>query len=186
MTSISTVSVLSPDPEKLWLASGARAVTYFCKRLPVRVDARLVDELRELSNRHDGQNVRICLHSAPEVEHHDMVILEHPGRYYRPHKHIRKGETFHIIAGRLGVLIFEEDGTVVEACDLGPGDILRVGINMFHMVHPVTDPVIYHESNPGPFLGDANSVFPDWAPDGSDPEAAAAYTDELAKLFPGR
>ena len=39
---------------------------------------------------------------------------------------------------------------------------------MYHAVMPLSDLVIYHESKPGPFTGEGDSIYPSWAPDESN------------------
>jgi len=177
------VSLLNPDPKILWEVSGDRTVAFFCKRHPVRVDAALVEELKEISIMRGGKNVRLCLHNGPDADHHDMIILERMEKYYRPHKHLDKGEAFHIMEGRMGIFTFDDLGNVIEACTLDAGEIFKVGIDMYHAVMPLTEVVIYHENKPGPFLGEKDSIFPDWAPDGLDEEVAVAYATNLAGYF---
>lgn len=180
---LSHISLIEPDEGKLRRDTTARTMAFFCKRHPVRVDKAVIAELKQLAA-DGGKNVRVCLHDGPEAEHHDMVILEHRGKYYRPHKHLRKGEAFHIIEGYMGIFCFEDTGAVADACVLEPGDIYRVGVNMYHAVMPLTDQVIYHENKPGPFEGECDSIYPDWAPDGSDASAAGAYMQELKDQLP--
>ena len=180
---ISRISLINPDAEKIWEDTGAKTVAFFCKSRPVRITAETIDELRQISAQRDGSNVRVCLHSEPASDHHDMVVLERPGRYYRPHLHTHKGDCFHVMEGGLGLFTFNEAGDVIDCADLRQGDIYRVEVNTYHMVMPLTDPVIYHENKPGPFLAEGDSLFPDWSPDGSDPDEAMAYTARLKELL---
>ena len=177
--SLSTLSLIKPNPEILWEDPGAKTVSFFCKRHPVRVDHALIEELKEISKLRHGQNVRLCLHDCPEAAHHDMIILENKGKYYRPHKHLEKGEAFHIMEGRMGIFTFDNAGNITDACALNSGEIFRVGVNMHHAIMPLTEIVIYHENKPGPFLGDRDSIYPDWAPDGLDDNITNAYVSEL-------
>ena len=172
---LSSISILEPDAQKLREDLSAKSVSFFCLQRPVRVDQALLDEMKEVSVLRGGRNVRICLHSAPEDEHHDMVVLEHGGNYYRPHKHQAKGECFHVMDGRLGLLAFDEAGAVIDATILEAGDMYSIAVGMYHAVMPLSDPVIYHESKPGPFLGDGDSIYPDWAPAEDDSAAIEAY-----------
>jgi len=64
--------------------------------------------------------------------------------------------------------------------------VYRVGARMYHAVLPLTPWVIYHESKPGPFLGEADCVYPAWAPDGQDAGAVAAYTSMLRRVVDNR
>ena len=181
----SRISILNPDPQKVVIDAAARTAAFFVRVLPALVDKRLLNELKIYSEIHDHCNVRICLHEGPDADHHDMVALERRGRYYRPHKHLRKGDTFHLLEGRLGIFSFDDTGIVIDAVVIGPGEIYRTAVNTYHAVLPLTDYVIHHENKPGPFERSGDSVFPDWAPDGSDADAVMTYLETLATRLPG-
>ena len=180
---LSEISLLVPDPARLREDMGAKSVSFFCLQRPARVDAALLGEMKEVSAARGGRNVRICLQSSPQDEHHDMVVLERSGNYYRPHKHAAKGECFHVVDGKLGLLAFDETGAVIDATVLGSGDIYRIAVGMYHAVMPLSDPVIYHESKPGPFLGAGDSIYPKWAAAENDAEAIAAYRAMAREQF---
>jgi cupin fold WbuC family metalloprotein len=173
------------DSKKIRVDEGGRSVGFFTKNLPGRVDWELVKELKEAAIRYRNKNVRLCLHDDQDALFHTMIILERKGKFYRPHKHLEKGECFHIIEGRMAVFSFGEEGEIVDSCCLDPEGIFiyRVAINMFHAVIPLTEMVIYHESKPGPFLGRQDSIFPSWAPDGMDKQKAEEYTMILQKTL---
>jgi glucose-6-phosphate isomerase len=171
--------LLEPDDDQLLFDAGAKSVAFFCVKRPVRIDADVIADLRTLAAENNGRNARICLHAGPEANHHDMVVLEHRGKYYRPHKHADKGEAFHVMDGQLGIFAFADDGAIVDAHVLNPGDIYRVEAGMYHAVLPQTEQVLYHENKPGPFLGDGDSIYADWAPDGTDQKAVDEYVDLL-------
>ena len=178
---LSSISLLRPDPDQLCKDKGAKSISFFCRRRPVRIDHALFAELRQVSISNGGKNVRVCLHDGPKARHHDMVILENRGKYYRPHKHRDKGEAFHVIEGRLGLFTFSDSGEVIDSCVLAPGEIYRVEENAYHAVLPMTKQVIYHENKPGPFTGEGDSIFPNWAPDGNDEIEQAAYSTSLRR-----
>ena len=169
------------DPDKVRMDDTGRSVAYFCRKAPIKVNADLIAELKEAAVRLGDGNVRLCLHESPESAFHEMINLEHKGKFYRPHKHELKGESYHIIEGSMGAFIFDEDGRVVDANVLEPHNnfLYRVDADMYHAVMPLTDVLIYHESKPGPFLRQGDSIFPSWAPDGNDPSEAQAYTAGL-------
>ena len=164
-------------------ASGGRTPAWFRPKLPVRVDAELIAEMKSESDRLGRSNVRLCLHDSPQAGFHEMIIVEHRGKYYRPHKHLKKGESYHIIEGQMRVYTFEDDGKLLDLCLLSPGAsfIYRVGVNMFHAIEPVTERIIYHEAKLGPFEGDGDSVWAPWAPDGADPEKAREWAEALSR-----
>lgn len=176
--SLSKIELYNPD--SVWIDEGGRAIGFFCKRRPAHVNTDLIDELKVAADRY-GKNVRLCLHDGPDAEFHEMVILERQGKYYRPHKHLTKGESFHILEGMMGAFAFDDQGNIQDACVLKPDGnfIYRVETNMYHAVMPLTEQIIYHESKPGPFLGDGDSIFPEWAPDGDDEQKIHSYIQKL-------
>lgn len=173
------------DANSVSVDNGAKSIAYFCRRKPVKATRKLIEELKEISRGCGNKNVRLCLHENPQAQAHDMIILEKKGKYYPPHKHLEKGESFHIIEGKMGVFIFAESGSVIDASILSPDDnfIYRVGVNMYHAVMPLSDLVVYHEAKPGPFLGEKDSIYPSWAPPGDKPQEADNYKNKLLGIL---
>lgn len=108
------------------------------------------------------KDVRICLHKNNKSKHHDMIILQQKKNFYKPHKHKKKGETYHIIYGSMICILFTNTGVVQKTCVIKKNDIFRTPINKYHTMMPLSEYVIYHESKPGPFLKKGDSIFPDW------------------------
>ena len=107
-------------------------------------------------------DIRICLHKNAKSNHHDMIILQQKKKFYKPHKHLKKGETYHIIKGSMICVLFKNNGEIKKTCKIMRGDIFRTPINVFHTMFPLTKFVIYHESKRGPFLKKKDSIFPKW------------------------
>lgn len=175
------------DPACARIDRQGRSLAILCMKKPVLVDQKLIDELKSMSKELNGADLRLCLHSDISDTFHEMIILQHYGRYYPPHKHRDKGESYHIIEGELGALVFDDEGVVTASTVLGrSGQIIyRVGENTFHTVLPLSDFVIYHESKSGPFVRETDSIFPDWAPDGKDIPASTAFREKLEKELNG-
>ena len=176
------------DPESFTLDDRGRSPAYFSKKAVMKVDAHLISELKEASSKFDGSNVRICLHDSPDADFHEMINLEHKGKYYRPHKHPTKGESYHIIEGSTAFFVFDESGDVTDTniLDSNKSFIYRVSLDMYHALVPLSDILIYHESKLGPFIRGLDSIFPVWAPDGEDLQEVQAYTKELLANIQGR
>ncbi len=164
---------------------GKRSTAYFCKKLPARVDGKLIEELKKIIYTLKDKNLRLCLHDNPQDLFQGMIILERSGKYYRPHKHLEKGESFHIIEGRMAVFTFDDAGKVVDSCILEQGGtiIYRVAVNSCHAVLPITDLVVYHETKPGPFLGQEDSIFPEWSVEESDKDGVDKYKQSLLSIL---
>ena len=176
---LSTINLM--DPNSVRFDDSGRSAAYFCRKTAVQVSFALISELKEVASQLGDKNVRICLHDGPDAPFHEMVNLEHRGRYYRPHKHPSKGESYHIIEGSMGLFIFDENGSVTDANILDPQSrfLYRVGRDTYHTLIPLTELLIYHEAKLGPFLRQGDSIFAPWSPDGDDIETAMQYTKGL-------
>lgn len=163
----------------------AKSLSYFCTDpRAAEVDLDLVHFLVEQSEENGNCNARICLHTSPAANFHEMIILERKGYYFPPHKHAGKGQSCHIIAGEAACFVFDEAGNVTHSRILGQnGNILfRVGDEQYHMILPLTGYAVYHEAKPGPFLPVGDSIFAEWAPKRKDTEAVAIYLDGLRAI----
>jgi len=163
----------------------AKSLSFYCTREVVWIDDTMIDQLVETSEANGQVNVRICLHDSPYDSFHEMLILERKGHSFGPHKHLDKGESWHFIRGEIAVFIFDDEGRVTDRLIIGADHHLvgRIGVAQWHMVVPLTELAIYHESKPGPYLGNSDSVFPDWGPGRDDDAAVREYVDKLLESF---
>lgn len=175
---ISHVSI--HDPETVWKDPSAKTIGFFSRRQQVALSLDSVNELRRMAE--DAQdNVRLSLHGGPDSAFHEMIIVQYWDKYSRPKRHITKAKSFHIIEGRMAVFIFDEKGTVLDACLLDGRNrfIYRVAAGLYHTNIAVTDYMIHHESTLGPFMGDADREYAPFAPPHTEREAYLRYREEL-------
>jgi cupin fold WbuC family metalloprotein len=165
----------------------ASSLSYYCTEDVVGIDERVVEQLLEVSAQSGHCDARICLHTSPDSNFHEMIILQHRGGYYRPHMHRNKGESCHIIRGKVCFFVFNDDGTIVDQRMIGEEESImyRAGMDRWHTVIPITDLAVYHESKPGPYVRQGDSLYPEWAPDGRDIEEAGRYIEYLMALAKG-
>ncbi len=169
------------DPTKFRRDLTAHSVSFFAVDQTVTVDDATIDALILESAAAGNRPARICLHTMPDADFHEMVVLERTGHYFPPHRHPFKGESLHVIEGQLAVFTFDDRGAVLGATALGrDGNLIaRVGANVWHLTLPLTDPVVYHESKPGPFLGTRDRDFAPWAPRRTVRDTWSEYCAEL-------
>ena len=168
MTINTLPSIDLQDPESVRIDPEARTLAFFCKKKPLQVDRKLILQLKEALIERDVQAMRLCLHESPDAAFHEMIVLERKGNWHRPHRHPTKGESYHIIEGKLAAITFDNDGSVNSACVMEPnGSFMhRMEADTYHTLITLSDLVIYCESKPGPFVRENNLIFADWAPDG--------------------
>jgi cupin fold WbuC family metalloprotein len=141
------------------------------------VGAEWIDRLKSAAGRSPQRRARLCLHRADDDTLHEMIIALCNDCLFQPHRHPNKSESFHMIDGRLAVVIFDDVGNPVRSLLLTPpgqGGLIcyRLCMPAFHAVLPLDDVVVFHEITNGPFRrGDA--VVAEWAP--NEPEGLREF-----------
>ena len=131
-----------------------------------------IERLKTTALRSPLRRARLCLHRSDDDKLHEMIIALTRDCLFPPHRHIAKTESFHIIDGRLIIVIFKEDGTPIRSLFMaptGPDGVLcyRMCTPSFHAVLPLDEVVIFHEVTNGPFVRN-EVVLADWAPNTQD------------------
>jgi cupin fold WbuC family metalloprotein len=145
----------------------AKTESYFCeKNQHLILTEEHVQQLKNHLVKTNNYSVRINLHRSSDDIFHQMIIIHRKGGLFRPHKHLYKEESHHIIEGKLRINIYNSDGTIKDStvlCLLEPGlpMIFRLRENTWHETIPESEFAIFHESKPGPFLSN-DSIFPNW------------------------
>ena len=139
----------------------AKSKYFFLKKQNTVFNSKFISFLERNYSKYK-KDIRICLHKGASDKHHDMIILQQKKNFYLPHKHLRKGETYHIIKGKMLCVLFYSNGKIKSKCVIKKNDIYRTPLNTFHTMIPTTKYVIYHESKMGHFLKKNDSIFPSW------------------------
>jgi cupin fold WbuC family metalloprotein len=107
-----------------------------------------------------------------------------PGSYVRPHRHVTpvpKWELFVALAGRLAVLLFDEQGQVLERLEIsaeGPSLAVEIAAGAWHSIVALTPGTVVFEFKEGPYAPAADKDFAAWAPREGETGAAA-----MAQVF---
>ena len=142
---------------------------FYTRDSVAKVDKEDVEFLKSTARSNDRKRARICSHLDAEDALHEMLIVLGKGAYFRPHKHLGKSESFHVIEGDLKVVIFNESGEVSEVIEMGDYNsgkkfYYRLSEDCFHTVVPQSDIVVFHETTNGPFNIE-DTAFAPWAPE---------------------
>jgi cupin fold WbuC family metalloprotein len=162
------------------------AEVYYSDAAIVTADDELIAELKRLAAQNPRLRSRLCTHPDPSSGLHEMLIVHHRDAYVRPHKHLGKPESFHVIEGSARVIVFENDGRIRDVLDMTPygqGKLCyyRMPDEVFHSILITSEWLVFHETTAGPF-DPSKTAFPDWAPDGGDTAAVKAYVAEVEAL----
>jgi len=154
----------SDKTKRVWTDLKAKSLSYFCRDSQVIICSDILGGLKRIAEEQGKINARICLHNNPENSLHDMIILEYFNRKCKkPHKHLEKDESLQMLEGKMKVLIFDEQGGLIDRTLLDTKNdiIYRNGRGLYHVWLPITEFVIYRETKQGPFKQDDN-IPPKW------------------------
>ena len=102
----------------------------------------------------------------------------------------RENESYHMIEGRMTVLVFNDSGTVTHRIELGEygsgkSCMYRLSSSLWHMPLPRSDWVLYHETFTGPFVKERDVEYASWAPEEDNDADASVYMENLRKQVEG-
>jgi len=129
------------------------------------------------------KRARYCLHFSENDPVQEMIIAFHKNSYIRPHRHINKTESFHVIEGKGVVFFFNDDGKVINYLVLDSIETLiyRLSEPLWHTIVPVSEFFIIHEVTSGPFHKN-DSSYATWAPEDNDKSKKQLFISRLLSL----
>src|SRR3989338_9884743 len=150
----------------------------------VKVGREDIESLKEKCGRNIRKRVRLCTHRDIADDVHEMIILHTKGAYIRPHKHLNKSESFHIMKGLADVILFNEMGNITEVIPMGNYSsgrkfYHRISYPYYHTLLITSDFLIFHETTKGPFRR-TDTVFAPWAPDENDNTGQRTFMEQLS------
>ncbi len=143
--------------------------------------ARLIPE----AAKNERRRMRLCAHRSVDDPLHEMLIVLAGDTYVRPHKHLHKSESFHVIEGQAEVVIFEEDGSIRDVIPMGEYSsgacfYYRLADACYHGLVVRSEVFAYHETTGGP-LDPAQTVFAPWSPAEDALALRAAFVAQLTE-----
>ena len=128
---------------------------------------------------------RICAHPDSGDRLHEMFIVHERGCYVRPHKHVDKCESLHVIEGTADAVFFHEDGSLRDVVTLGEYRtsgrfFYRVAGPVYHTLLISSPVFLFHETTGGPFRRE-DTIFAPWAPTEDQPDAVGTFTRRVTE-----
>jgi cupin fold WbuC family metalloprotein len=150
----------------------------------VEIERADICALKEQSLRNERQRIRVCAHLGVEDRLHEMFIVHKKDTYIRPHKHLHKSESIHIIEGSADVVMFDDAGGILEVVRMsdytsGCKFYYRLAEPYYHTLLIASELLVFHEITNGPFRR-SDTIFAPWAPEESDAAGRAEFMRRLA------
>ncbi len=157
---------------------------YYCDEDVIEITQSEIEFLKNNAGLSERKQCRICCHPNESDALHEMIIALHNSVYIRPHRHLGKSESFHLIEGHILIVLFDINGLVVKVISLNKGQqdssvFYRLNSSVFHTVIVVSEMAVFHESTNGPFNVE-ETEFPEWAPAPNDLDAVRIYKKVLS------
>ena len=146
-----------------------------------------IDRIKKIASKNYSGKYRTCIHKSEKDNVHEMLIVHTSGTYVRPHKHRINGESLQFIEGVGTAIIFNDDGSIKQAFKVGdPSSDNTFYYSMkkgfFHTLIIESEFLVFKETTKGPFIRE-NTIYPNWAPDGSNEEEIKAYISNIKTLL---
>lgn len=127
------------------------------------------------------------LHPSDDFCCHRLLNAIEPDSYIRPHRHLdpTKDESFVVLRGKLGIITFDENGTVMERATLAVANetlIADIPHGVFHTAVSLEKGTIFFEAKAGPYIPLNEEEKAPWAPEDGVPEVPD-YLAGLKALF---
>ncbi len=158
------------------------------------IDKALLDEVCAEAKTNPRRRKNRNLHPRDDFPAHRLLNAMQPDSYIPPHRHLdaNKDETFVVLRGLLGLVIFNDAGEVVQAVKVGAGDTANstaMGVDIphgtWHTAIALVPDTVFLEAKSGPYLPFTAEEKAPWAPAENTPEAAgylAALADHLSRV----
>ncbi len=151
------------------------------------IDTALLEHVSGLAATSPRGRRNFNFHRSETDASHRLLNAIEPGSYICPHRHLdaAKDETLVVVRGRLGAVVFDEAGSVIDTAVLVAGGE-RCGINLlhgtYHTVLALEAKTVFFESKAGPYRPLEIAEQAPWAPvEGA--RDAQAYLAALRELF---
>ncbi|MGB4765724.1 MAG: WbuC family cupin fold metalloprotein [Rugosibacter sp.] len=158
-----------------------------------RIDNALLDTLCAQAAASPRRRKNHNLHTSDTALAHRLLNAVQTDSYIAPHRHLdpSKDETFVVLRGLMGLIIFDDAGTIVEQIKLGAGDTANSAANSgakraenitlgadipagtWHTSFALVPDTIILEAKAGSYHPLTEAERAPWAPAEGAPEAAA-------------
>jgi cupin fold WbuC family metalloprotein len=156
-------------------------------RSPEFIDGALLDRVSESARTSPRLRKNHNFHRTEADVSNRLLNAIEPGSYVAPHRHLdtAKDETFVVLRGRFGLVLFDESGNITHHTVLdvaGPVFGVTIPHGTFHSIVSLAPGSVFFESKAGPYAALTSDERAPWAPVESD-ASADAYRCRLEQLF---
>jgi len=151
------------------------------------IDARAFDALSVQARGSQRRRRNFNFHPTDAYPSNRLLNAIEPDSYVPPHRHLdpTKDETLFVLRGSIGVLLFDEQGSVIDQrVMVAGGDTVGVDIphGVIHSLVALEPGTVAFEAKAGPFVERTPAELLPFAPPEGSPQAAD-YRDWMRSRF---
>lgn len=141
------------------------------------IDEALLNEVCAEAETSPRRRKNRNFHPRDDHPGHRLLNAMQPDSYIPPHRHLdpNKDETFVVLRGLLGLIVFDDAGGVVQTVKVGAGGT-AIGVDIphgtWHTAIALEADTVFLEAKAGPYLPFTEAERAPWAPAENSPEAA--------------
>ena len=167
------------SPPEVWQAEGP----------VVWASKENIEFLKEKALESSRGRARLNAHPTPEDPTQEMLLALTRDNWIHPHKHPGKVESFLVVDGLITVILFDDDGNIIEVVPMGDVEYgrsfyYRQTEPLFHTQIPESDVVVFTEVTQGPFTREV--INAPWAPEEGPDGKLKAYLENLLEQVQAR
>jgi cupin fold WbuC family metalloprotein len=154
---------------------------------PKLIDAAVLGALSAEARAMPRLRKNLNLHASEAAPVNRLLNAMEPGTYIRPHRHLDpdKAETFAVLRGRFGLVLFDDGGKITRTAVLeAGGDCVAADLpaGTWHTLVSLAPGTVMLEAKAGPYAPLTDLEKAPWAPAEGD-AAAAPYLRRMEALF---
>lgn len=156
---------------------------------PVFFGREALDDLSRTAAASPRRRKNLNFHADLAHPAQRLLNAVEPDSYIRPHRHSDglRDETFVVVRGRFGLVLFDDTGAVTDTALLhAGGEVIgaHVPCGTFHTLVSLEPGGVFFEAKAGPYEALTDKDFGAWAPREGEP-GVPAYLEALRALFSG-
>ncbi len=143
-----------------------------------QINDSVLQRLQEKAAAAPRRRANFNLHQTLEDPVQRFLNAIEPGSYVRPHRHRSplRWELFTALTGLAAVLLFDDDGTVLERTEIaagGPVHAVEIPAGAWHTIAALESGTVLFEFKQGPYVPVTEKDFAPWAPAEGEPGCRA-------------
>ena len=119
------------------------------------IDNKILDNLTAQAKASPRLRMNLNFHQSLDEKCHRFLNAVEPGANIPIHRHPEKEESFVVLRGRIRVITYNDDGTIIENMVLNPSEGrygVNVGKNVWHTVEALEPGSVIFECKEGPYV----------------------------------